>query len=62
MNCVRCGIFKAQYDVRAPLCLNSVIVPLCPTCFQDGIDHGEIVWLGDKPYGICEDHEHSEVA
>lgn len=56
-NCVRCDKNHAHYNVIAPLCLGSVIAPLCPPCFQDGIDHGEIAWLGDRPYGICADHE-----
>ncbi len=55
--CVRCDTNKAQYAVIAPLCLNSVVAHFCPPCFQDGLDHGEIAWLGDKAYGICSDHE-----
>lgn len=55
--CVRCGQNRAHYNVIAPICLGSANAPMCPSCFQDGLDHGEIVWLGAKPYGICADHE-----
>lgn len=54
-TCIRCQKMPSIYNVVAPLCMRSVTAPLCPRCFQEGIDAGEIVWLGAKPYGICAD-------
>lgn len=51
--CKRCHARSAVYTVVAPVCMNSMSTPLCPVCFQSGIDAKEIVWLGDTSYGIC---------
>jgi hypothetical protein len=60
--CIRCQKNLSVYNVTAPICMDSITAPLCPSCFQSGIDAGEIVWLGDKPYGICSDCETAATA
>lgn len=58
--CIRCNASRrpsALYNVISPICMDSVRVQLCPSCFQAGIDAGEIVWLGQDPYGICAECE-----
>jgi len=66
MNCSYCFIQKAIYNVVPPVCVQEAAgiknAPLCPRCFQEGIDNGEIVWLGSKPYGICADCTPQEVS
>lgn len=60
--CDRCNIEKPVYNVVAPLCLDAITIGLCPGCFQVGIDNGEIVWLGNAPYGVCSEHLSHEAA
>jgi hypothetical protein len=58
MLCNRCGQHKSQYSVISPPCIDTYPrIKLCPSCFQQGIDKGNIVWIGASAYGVCEDHE-----
>lgn len=60
MICQRCHTNKSQYTVVSPICMNSINIRLCPSCFQEGIDREEIVWLGNEPYGICAECEEED--
>ena len=59
MKCQRCRTNKAIYNVVSPVCHSSITTPLCPACFQEGIDAKEIIWIGSKPFGFCVDHDHA---
>lgn len=65
-NCSYCFINKAIYNVIPPVCVTEAVgltnAQMCPTCFQKGINEGEIVWIGDKPYGICNECMEHEVS
>lgn len=64
-TCGYCLSNKGIYNVIPPVCLHTIgsTVPVCPGCFQIGIDSGAIVWYGDKPYGICDcEQEHTVTA
>ena len=58
-NCSYCFINPSVYNVVTPVCVQEAVglksAPLCPSCFQRGINMKEIEWIGDKPYGICAD-------
>ncbi len=56
MTCNRCGLNRSRYNVVRPPCVGIGNVKLCPACFQQGINKGNIVWVGSRAYGVCEDH------
>jgi hypothetical protein len=61
-NCFYCFINKSVYNVTAPVCVGGITAPLCPSCFQNGINEGEIVWIGNSPVGICSECESEELS